>query len=36
MNKKGDIETIVIIIALLLFILIIYIFFTGVLKNAIK
>ena len=36
MNKKGDIETIVIIIALLLFILIIYLVFTGVLKNAIK
>ncbi len=36
MNKKGDIETIVIIIALLLFILIIYLVFTGVLKNVIK
>lgn len=36
MNKKGDVETIVIIIALLLFILIIYLVFTGVLKNVIK
>ncbi len=36
MNKKADIKTLIIIIFLLLFILLVYLAVTGVLKNVIK
>lgn len=36
MNKKADLKTIVVLIFLLLFIFLIYLAVTGVLKNVIK